>query len=88
MIPLIDRAHKLRLKRDILRSRNANIRADITWFGARGKDDAVEILESYERANNKKIIRLDRRIDRITRKFANKGRHIANPRKKEKTDGC
>ena len=84
MIPLIDRAHKLRLKRDILRSRNANIRADITWFSARGKDEVVEILESYERTNNKKIIRLDRRIDRITRKFANKGRHVANPRKKEK----
>lgn len=84
MIPLIDRAHKLRIKRDILRSRNANIRADITWFSARGKDDAVEILENYERSNNKKIIRLDRRIDRITRKFANKGRHVANPRKKEK----
>ena len=84
MIPLIDRAHKLRLKRDILRSRNANIRADITLFSARGKDDAVEILESYERTNNKKIIRLERRIDKITRKFANKGRHVLNPRKKEK----
>ena len=88
MIPLIDRAHKLRVKRDILRSRNANIHADITWFSSRGKDDAVEILKSYERKNTKKIIRLDRRIDRITRKFANKGRHVANPRKKEKTDGC
>ena len=84
MIPLIDRAHKLRLKRDILRSRNANIRADITWFSARGKDDAVEIIERYERTNNKKIIRLERRIDKITRKFANKGRHVLNPRKKEK----
>ena len=84
MIPLIDRAHKLRLKRDILRSRNANIRADITWFSARGKDDAVEILRGYERSNNKKIIRLERRIDKITRKFANKGRHVLNPRKKEK----
>ena len=84
MIPLIDRAHKLRIKRDILRSRNANIRADITWFSARGKDDAVETLESYERTNNKKIIRLERRIDKITRKFANKGRHVLNPRKKEK----
>lgn len=84
MIPLIDRAHKLRIKRDILRSRNANIRADITWFSARGKDDAVEILRGYERKNTKKIIRLERRIDRITRKFANKGRHVANLRKKEK----
>ena len=84
MIPLIDRAHKLRLKRDILRSRNANIRADITWFSARDKDDAVEILRGYERKNTKKIIRLERRIDRITRKFANKGRHVANLRKKEK----
>lgn len=84
MIPLIDRAHKLRLKRDILRSRNANIHADITWFSARGKDDAVEILRGYERSNNKKIIRLERRIDKITRKFANKGRHVLNPRKKEK----
>ena len=84
MIPLIDRAHKLRLKRDILRSRNANIRADITWFSARGKDDALEILRGYERKNTKKIIRLERRIDRITRKFANKGRHVANLRKKEK----
>lgn len=83
MIPLIDRAHKLRLKRDILRSRNANIRADITWFSARGKDGVVEVLEGYERTNNKKIIRLDRRIDRITRKFANKGRHVASSRKKE-----
>lgn len=84
MIPLIDRAHKLRIKRDILRSRNANIRADITWFSARGKDDALEILRGYERKNTKKIIRLERRIDRITRKFANKGRHVANLRKKEK----
>lgn len=84
MIPLIDRAHKLRLKRDILRSRNANIHADITWFRARGKDDAVEILRGYERSNNKKIIRLERRIDKITRKFANKGRHVLSPRKKEK----
>lgn len=84
MIPLIDRAHKLRIKRDILRSRNANIRADITWFSARGKDDAIEILRGYERKNTKKIIRLERRIDRITRKFANKGRHVANLRKKEK----
>lgn len=84
MIPLIDRAHKLRIKRDILRSRNANIRADITWFSTRGKDDAVEILRGYERKNTKKIIRLERRIDRITRKFANKGRHVANLRKKEK----
>ena len=84
MIPLIDRAHKLRIKRDILRSRNANIRADITWFSARGRDDAVEILLGYERKNTKKIIRLERRIDRITRKFANKGRHVANLRKKEK----
>lgn len=84
MIPLIDRAHKLRIKRDILRSRNANIRADITWFSARDKDDAVEILRGYERKNTKKIIRLERRIDRITRKFANKGRHVANLRKKEK----
>lgn len=84
MIPLIDRAHKLRIKRDILRSRNANIRTDITWFSARGKDDAVEILRGYERKNTKKIIRLERRIDRITRKFANKGRHVANLRKKEK----
>ena len=83
MIPLIDRAHKLRIKRDILRSRNANIRADITWFSARDKDDAVEILRGYERKNTKKIIRLERRIDRITRKFANKGRHVANLRKKE-----
>ena len=83
MIPLIDRAHKLRIKRDILRSRNANIRADITWFSARGKDDALEILRGYERKNTKKIIRLERRIDRITRKFANKGRHVANLRKKE-----
>ncbi len=84
MIPLIDRAHKLRIKRDILRSRNANIRADITWFSARGKNDALEILRGYERKNTKKIIRLERRIDRITRKFANKGRHVANLRKKEK----
>ena len=84
MIPLIDRAHKLRIKRDILRSRNANIRADITWFSARGKNDALEILRGYERKNTKKIIRLERRIDRITRKFANKGRHVLNPRKKEK----
>ena len=84
MIPLIDRAHKLRIKRDILRSRNANIRADITWFSARGKDDAIEILRGYERKNTKKIIRLEQRIDRITRKFANKGRHVANLRKKEK----
>ena len=84
MIPLVDRAHKLRIKRDILRSRNANIRADITWFSTRGKDDAVEILRGYERKNTKKIIRLERRIDRITRKFANKGRHVANLRKKEK----
>lgn len=84
MIPLIDRAHKLRIKRDILRSRNANIHADITWFSARGKNDAVEILRGYERTNTKKIIRLERRIDKITRKFANKGRHVLNPRKKEK----
>ena len=84
MIPLIDRAPKLRIKRDILRSRNANIRADITWFSARGKNDALEILRGYERKNTKKIIRLERRIDRITRKFANKGRHVANLRKKEK----
>ena len=84
MIPLIDRAHKLRIKRDILRSRNANIHADITWFSARGKDDAVEILRGYERTNTKKIIRLERRIDKITRKFANKGKHVLNPRKKEK----
>ena len=84
MIPLIDRAHKLRIKRDILRSRNANIRADSTCFSAPGKEDAVEILRGYERKNTKKIIRLERRIDRITRKFANKGRHVANLRKKEK----
>ena len=83
MPELIDRAYKLKIRRDILRSRNANIQADISWFVTRHQPFAVEILKGYKQKNDKKIARLTRRIDRIAKKYENKGRHVA-ARKKEK----
>lgn len=82
MIPLLDRAYKLRLERDILRSRNANIQLDIAWYKARFDTYAVRILREYKRKNEKKIDRLNRRIAKIDNKYANKGQHVLNPRKK------
>ena len=82
MTPLLDRAYKLRLKRDILRGRNINIQLDIAWYEARNVTYAVEILREYKRKNEIKIDRLNRRIAKIDNKYANKGQHVLNPRKK------
>lgn len=84
MVPLIERAGKLKVRRDILRSRNANIQADISWFSTRHQPFAVEVLRDFKKQNDKKIARLERRINRIENKYANKGQHVLRLRKKEK----
>ena len=84
MTELIERAGKLKIRRDILRSRNANIQADISWFVTRHQQFAVDILREYKRKNEIKIDRLNRRIARIENKYANKGQHVLRLRKKEK----
>ena len=84
MIPLIDRVHELRVRRDILNSRNVNIQTDIGWFTTRHNDYAVNILKGFQKKNDKKIARLTRRINRIENKYANKGQHVLRLRNKEK----
>lgn len=84
MTELIERAGKLKIRRDILRSRNANIQADISWFSTRHQKFAVDFLKDLKRQNDKKIARLERRINRIENKYANKGQHVLRLRKKEK----
>lgn len=68
----------------VLASRNANIVVDIGWFAARNKVDAVLILEGYKKANDKKIERLQKRLDRLNKKYENKGQHVLDPKYKEK----
>ena len=55
---------------------------DIAWYEARNVTYAVEILREYKRKNEIKIDRLNRRIAKIDNKYANKGQHVLNPRKK------
>lgn len=83
MPDLIERAGKLKVRRDILRSRNANIQTDMNWYITRHDDYAVGILREFKRKNEIKIDRLNRRIAKIAKKYENKGRHVA-ARKKEK----
>lgn len=84
MTELIERAKKLKIRRDILLSRNANIQADISWFYTRNQKFAVDFLKDLKRQSDKKIVRLERRINRIENKYANKGQHVLRLRKKEK----
>lgn len=84
MSELIDRTARMRAKRDIFAMQNANVTLDIARFKVRNDLEAVSILKSFQKPLLRKIARLERRIKRIETKFANKGQHVLDPRKKEK----
>lgn len=83
----LNRTERLKVRRDILQSRIAGIRADMGWYATRHQPFAVKLLKEQKRKYVKKLERLQRRIDRVENKYANQGRHVLNPKYKEKTDG-